>query len=556
MTAASETAAMPAGKAVVSRIIPYVAPALVLLAVVVPFLRFNQYSLLMPESVILMAGAAAIGLAVGAIGRIRTSTLAPMLMALTLGVYLFYRQEVTDFLIAIAQRAGDLTGYPVVALAALGVALFLALCLICVLMRRHLDTVVAAIFGTIVLSTIVLPTDTGGEPVQTGALPKALKPLPPVIHIILDEHIGLSGLPEGLAESDKARRAIESTYKDFALYSRAYSRFAETKFSFTSLMNGDAGADVSDLIESSTYKFVLKENRWFDLLKAKGYAIKVYESAWYEMCGPSAPVDACYSYSFFSPNAIQRTGLPLEARLRALAQKLFIGRNALQMEPLVATEALMRFRSDIAANPRGVAYIVHLLLPHFGYLYGDDCTLLDPSEWQREGYGDDERYSAAERQDMYRRYLNQVVCAETQMDDLFAQLKTIGVYDEATIIVHGDHGSRIGERPYIIAHPEMLTAQDLLDHYATLLAIKAPGIKPGMNNAPVALQAIFADTFLGGAIETAAPPNTVFMRVDEHDNFRQVELAWPQDSAPIVSLPAVNGLDLAKIEQALPELRR
>jgi hypothetical protein len=555
MTARTETKA-PSDISGWYRAVPYAAPALVLLAVVVPFLRFNEYSLLMPESLILLGGAVVIGASIGTVGQLRPRTLAPMMMALTLGYYLFYRQDVMDFLVEAARVIGDVVATPGVALASLAVAMFLALCLACVLMRRHLDMIVAAIFGTMVLSTLVLPTDIGGEPVQTGALPQALKPLPPVIHIILDEHIGLSGLPQGLAESDKARRAIESTYKDFALHSHAYSRFAETKFSFTSLMNGDVGTDVSDLIESSTYKFVLKENRWFDLLKAKGYAIKVYESAWYEMCGPSAPVDACYSYSFFSPNAIQRTGLPLEARLRALAQKLFIGRNALQMEPLVATEALMRFRSDVAANPRGVAYIVHLVLPHFGYLYGDDCMLLDPSEWQREAYGDDERYSASERQDLYRRYLNQVVCTEKQMDDLFAQLKTIGVYDEATIIVHGDHGSRIAERPYIIAHPEMLTPQDLLDHYATLLAIKAPGIKPGMNDAPVALQAIFAETFLGGAIETAPPPNTVFMRVDEHDNFRPVELVWPADSAPVASLPAASVLDLAEIEQALPELRR
>ena len=62
-------------------------------------------------------------------------------------------------------------------------------------------------------------------------------------------------MPDGLEESAEARSAIIATYKDFALYSHAYSRFAETKFAFTSLMNGDVGANVSDLIESSTFKF-------------------------------------------------------------------------------------------------------------------------------------------------------------------------------------------------------------------------------------------------------------------------------------------------------------
>lgn len=555
MIAAAETIE-PLRRVGLSRVVPYLAPALVLLAVVVPFLRFNQYSLLMPESLILIGGAIVVGLVAGAIGQLRPSTLGPMLMALTLGVYVFYRQAVTDFLVAVARRVGDLVGYPVLALAILGVMLFLSLCLICVLMRRHLDTIVLAVFGTIVLSTVILPTETGGEPVQTGALPEQLNELPPVIHIILDEHIGLAGLPQDIPGSEEARRAITATYGDFALYGRAYSRFAETKFAFTSLMNGDIGSRVADLIDSSEFRFVLKENRWFESLEAKGYAIKVYESIWYDMCGKSKAVDACYAYSFFSPNAIQRTDLPLEARLRALTQKLLIGRNALQMEPLVGTEALMRFRSDIAENPRGVAYIVHLLTPHFGYLYEDDCTLRDPSEWQREGYGEDERYSAAERQEMYGRYLAQVVCASRQMDELFAQLKELGVYDEATIIVHGDHGSRIGERPYIIAHPKLLTQQDLLDHYATLLAIKAPGIAPGLRGEPVALQRVFAETFLGGADPASPRPGTVFMRIDEENRFSPLDLTWPSDSAPVAALPESGQRRVTAAREGLKELRR
>ena len=56
MTDTAEAAAPPR-QASWHRIVPYVAPALVLLAVVVPFLRFNEYSLLLPESLILLGGA-------------------------------------------------------------------------------------------------------------------------------------------------------------------------------------------------------------------------------------------------------------------------------------------------------------------------------------------------------------------------------------------------------------------------------------------------------------------------------------------------------------------
>jgi hypothetical protein len=403
--------------------------------------------------------------------------------------------------------------------------------LICTVFRRHLDLIVVAVFGTMIVSTIALPIASGGVAASTGALPKTLNDLPPVIHIILDEHIGLGGLPAGLEQAEAPRQAMPEVYEDFALYSHAYSRFAETKYSLTSLMNRDVGADVGKLIEGDLYTFAPRENDWFDRLKKQGYEIKVYQSAWFDMCDRAETVDACYTYSFFSPNAIQRAPLSTGQRLRALTRKLFIGRGALQLEPMVAMEALGQFRSDIAETPRGVAYIVHLLIPHFGYLYGPDCVLLDPSLWEREEFGEDHLYTAEERIALYRRYLPQLRCADQQMAKLFEELKELGIYREATIIVHGDHGSRIGERPYITEMPNSLNAQDKVDHYATLLAIKAPGIAPGLHSEPVALQHVFAETFLGGRRAAGPKPGEIFIRTSEEDEFAALQFAWPDMSS-------------------------
>ena len=538
-------------------ILTYAAPALVMLAIVVPFLRFHEYSLILPESLILMAGAAWLGAIVGGLMRIRPQTLGPILMAATLFGYLFYRQEITDALVKAANAIADnVVGTAPLMLAILAVAMFLALCPICVLLRRHLDKVVVAVFGTIVLTTVVLPTDTGGEPVAQGALPSKRNDLPPLIHIILDEHIGLAGLPAEIAKSDAIRETVPRIFKDFRIYSHAYSRFAETKFSLTSLMNRDLGANVAALVEGEDVKFAPKKNDWFDALDAKGYAIKVYQSAWFDMCGGSRAVDACYTYSFFSPNALQRTPLSTVQRLRALTSKLLIGDGALQMEPLVSMEALARFRSDVAQSSRGVAYIVHLLIPHFGYLYGADCTLLDPAHWERDRFGEDRVYSPEERDGLYRRYLPQMACADREMDLLFAELKTLGIYDEATIIVHGDHGSRIGERPYITEMPQSLTTQDMIDHYSTFVAIKAPGTAPGIDDRPEALQRIFADAFLGGSLPTSPGPGKIFVRRDEENNFGPLDFAWPEASPT----PIAERSDAAPVDDAgaslLTQLRR
>jgi arylsulfatase A-like enzyme len=179
-----------------------------------------------------------------------------------------------------------------------------------------------------------------------------------------------------------------------------------------------------------------------------------------------------------------------------------------------------------------VAYIVHLLIPHHGYLYAGDCTLRDPGHWQR--FDKNGGYSAEERTSLYRSYLGQVVCTAMQMDLLFAEMKQLGIYDDATIIVHGDHGSRLGEGPFITAEPEKLHTQDKLDHFSTLLAIKSPDLRPGIRDEPVALQQIFAETFLGGSRSAGRVTGEVFVRTDEEsESFGSIQMAWPDADTPV-----------------------
>src|SRR5690606_9648028 len=109
--------------------------------------------------------------------------------------------ELTDRFIQTADAVADRTGNNGVVLGVMTVGIFLALGALCVALRPHLATIVTVVFGTIILSTIVLPTPHGGEAVEAGALPAELAALPLVVHITLDEHIGLGGLPPGYQES-------------------------------------------------------------------------------------------------------------------------------------------------------------------------------------------------------------------------------------------------------------------------------------------------------------------------------------------------------------------
>lgn len=506
------------------------APALILLSIVVQFLRFHEYSLLRPESLMLIGGATGIGVLVGLVSRLRSETLQPAFIAILLAVFVFYRPELTGLVSAAVAALAERTGDVDLSLAIVGLVLFFVLGSVTWLLRRHLDGIVVAVFGTIVVSTIVLPATTGGAPVERGSVPLARQDLPPVIHIILDEHIGLEGLPPEIAESEQAARAIQDTFQDFALYGRAYSRFAETQFSLASLMNGDLGEDVETAVGPASSGYEMNENAWFKRLKDQGYAIRVYQSSWLDMCGEPGLVDACYTYSMYSPNALQRADLPASAKLQALLGRLYIG-SADQLPSAVASiEAIERFKTDIEAAPQGVAYVLHLMMPHDGYLYDADCNLLDPSDWGAAER--DHGVTAATRASLYQEYLEQLICTDRQVGHIFDHLKRMGVYDDATVIVHGDHGSRIGVREHILDTPPSLTQQDLRDHYSTLLAVKTPQIDAQVHREPMPLQWFFAESFLGEKNKPARA-GEVLLRQGNMPPFYAFTLTWPDTAADL-----------------------
>jgi hypothetical protein len=209
-----------------------------------------------------------------------------------------------------------------------------------------------------------------------------------------------------------------------------------------------------------------------------------------------------------------------------LSQKLLNKSAVPQLSPMASSEALDRMESDIRRAPRGVAYVVHLLLPHFGYMYTGDCLLANPADWDTLFPLDGELINTpAQRAARYRLYLNQLVCTESRLAALFEELKQLGVYDSATIIVHGDHGSRLAERPFRFLPAEALSDRDVVDHFSTLLAVKMPGLQPGLYEAPVALQSFFAEHVLG---RHASPDlGEVFVRIGEAHDFARRKMAWP-----------------------------
>ena len=75
----------------------------------------------------------------------------------------------------------------------------------------------------------------------------------------------------------------------------------------------------------------------------------------------------------------------------------------------------------------------------------------------------------------------------------------IGAFEDATIVVHGDHGSRIARVAPLTTAPQPLSDEDLADMYSVLLAVRSPSLSPGYRQDLVSLQALFREMFLGGS---------------------------------------------------------
>jgi hypothetical protein len=349
--------------------------------------------------------------------------------------------------------------------------------------------------------------------------------LPPVIHIILDEHIGLAGLPPDVQGSSEAASVLRSTYRDFVHYSHAYSRFGQTAYSLASLMSGTAQPALSGALSQpeDSHKYRVENNEWYARLKDDGYAINVYQTSYLDFCKEA---DACYTYS--GPiSSIQHTPLTTIQRIEVILGSL-IGIGWPNMTPLASMEALKLFVREIEQTPRGAAHVLHLMLPHFGYLFHDDCSIVDPDEWSNiRDRSLKEQNSPSERKARYGGYISQLICVSRTMAQLFDTLERLGVYDEATIIVHGDHGSRIGERRFNMVAADSLSDRDLMDHFSTLLAVKMPDTAAGVNATPVAIQDQFARQFLG-LRSSGELADTVFIR-EPDSRFKARKIRW---SAP------------------------
>jgi len=321
--------------------------------------------------------------------------------------------------------------------------------------------------------------------------------LPPVVHILMDSFIGIDGLPPH-AESDLLRDEIYTFFDqyDFHTFPRAYSRYLSTGNSVYKAFNyQNDGKNKFGLEVLGRRKHILKPNAQFDVMQELGYRFNIYQTEFLDFCQSNVDhVDRCWQYS--QPNVDSISHAPdMRQRLEMLAVVLL--NQSTILSNLVTSIGLFmdggmdrgiahhdprvfaNLERDLLSDPGGKYFFAHILLPHGPFAFQDDCSINYESSrlvrfaaLQGEPLQNKEIYETRTKM-----YFEQVSCALKSMHQIFEKMKAAGIYEQSIIVIHGDHGSRIGKYYPHYGNIGVLTHSEYRANFSTLFAVKFPGIK-------------------------------------------------------------------------------
>jgi len=387
---------------------------------------------------------------------------------------------------------------------------------LCWLLRRHLPRILVWVAVPMLVAAVLTPGPPArvvvGEP---GPQAGDREDLPLVLHIILDEQIGPAGIPAEFDPDGQYAEILEEGYTDrgFTVHGRAYSRYASTAQSVSNLLNGVASSELSHWFSGGfTRGALLESNAWFDILRARGYRFHVVQSDYLKYLDTNL-MDGSGGdtvFEFGTHNLVAFADAPLSVsqkipfvlgtyfRLSYFLKSLAEGFDRLKAStwggrlplpdwylsgtrigPLEAMNTLDRLCADLEKAGPGQAWFAHIMMPHFPYGFRGDCTLEpDVRRWleARDFMADPMRNTPDSRAERYALYLEQVKCVQQKLQDAFDSLDRRGLWDEALVVVHGDHGSRISLWEGIPVNAQKMSPADYADLFSTFFAVKGPDI--------------------------------------------------------------------------------
>lgn len=354
---------------------------------------------------------------------------------------------------------------------------------------------------------------------QTGAGKPGASQKLAIVHIILDEHIGIEGLSRRSRDA-QLRELVKSFYTKhgFRVFGGAYSDFYNTANSIPFTMNLGERHDAK-----GGFYAAAKGNEYFQLLKTAGYRINVFQSEYIDYC--SALVDLCtiYNSTYYGniadtslgatdkailigrkmvPGMVISAGTRAYMRLHDAGYRLPVPVPNTNLNPTAinAWAAFRRLEKELSDVQPGHLYFAHILLPHMPYALRPDCTLAPIAQWRERV----RTQPLAEREDAYAK---QLICTTRQIGAVLKAVDNTPAGRNAIVIIHGDHGSRISDFEPLAENIARIDDDDLVAGYSTLFAVRAPGIQPGYDPRHYRLVDLLHELATSGFRNTGSHPS-------------------------------------------------
>jgi hypothetical protein len=408
------------------------------------------------------------------------------------------------------------------------------------LLRKRLSQAVALLAGAMLLGTLLMPAR---EQIRlTGPPLDELVPrpdLPFILHIILDGHIGIEGLPRQFDPDRTIAGEVRDSYLDlgFRVFGRAYSDYYLTLNTMPHLLNFTVTEDAGEYqMYPPQPNQALTENAWFDLLSEQGYRAHIYQPEYltydrdpqrtegqgvessltygsnsiYPLVDVDMPVGDKAQYilvnfsrlSFFLSlmrdgfQDLRQSRLGLALGLPAWDQA---GRYLSAQASMTTIEVLER---DLETAGPGQAFFVHLLLPHWPYAYDRDCGMLEVEKGWLIGWDPalhPVKNTPESRAVRYLAYQEQLICTTNRIHRVLEKLSERAWWDDAIVVVHGDHGARIDLVIPRVPNLDEFSDQGLMDGFSTMFAVKMPGVAPGYDRRQLPVGHLFKSLVRDGA---------------------------------------------------------
>lgn len=385
---------------------------------------------------------------------------------------------------------------------------------IAVLLPREMLVIFAAGAGMYVVSAAVLTPSL--TTVVKNNLRNNEKAGTPVLHVILDEHAGIAAFPDEVI-SDSGRYAYMKPYLDrgFLVFTHAYTADFLTQKSIARLFN--------KTLEDPTQTLRLDKDppRW-TLLRADNLNIisSNRNLRWYGFDRLNLAPDI-ETVSFIRNLNLSHIGSIDSRSSLSFKDRLVVGFSSglrwlyadfkSPLAPIIAAASTSLSRtyrsvgalskldflsssiSELAELSAGGWYgFIHVLVPHAPVTYNENCKLLPVDDWISSNKPEGGMRDISNRNVRYAGHLRQAKCTSRTFLDGVDLLKQQPSWSNMTVLVHGDHGSRIGLEDLSIPIGESSSEIQKLDAYSTFLAIRLPGSTKGrIINEPVRIDDIF-----------------------------------------------------------------